>query len=545
MVNREQRCLALILAIGLITSLPSGASEQPAEAAPSALRSQSTADHSTFEALAQRFKSGRELTKACLSCHNLAAKQVHTSTHWNWEFTNEETGQSLGKRNLLNSTLISVSSNGPYCARCHIGNEWTEETFDFSAEEQVDCLACHDTTGTYASKKMHQLRVKCSACHVEFDKSKSRDVVRKPNLSELAKRVGKPNLASCGSCHFYSDGGDGIKHGDLDTSLLSASRHLDVHMAKDGLDYSCTTCHKAEGHQMRGTRYAPEAKDTHGIDVVGGSRATCESCHGLAPHPDSANVKLNDHVDRIACQTCHIPALARGGRPTKTYWDWSTAGRLNDAGKEIVEKDGEGRIIYSSQRGGSQWSENLVPDYVWFNGKIEYLTMDDKIDPASVVQLNTLAGSSDDPESRIWPVKTLRGKQPIDAINETLASVRLFGKKDDAFWKAYDWTASVGAGMKAAGREFSGKVGFVETEMRNPVNHTIAPAEDSLTCVSCHSRNGRMAGVPGIFMPGTGTGAILDIFGLLLIGSSVLVVLGHGTLRVLMKVRNNGRRRPS
>ena len=531
--------------IGLLASLPSGASGEPVEAVPSALRSQSTADHSTFEVLAERFASGRDLTKACLSCHNLAAKQVHTSTHWNWEFANEETGQLLGKRNLLNSTLISVSSNGPYCARCHIGNEWTEETFDFSAEEQVDCLACHDTTGTYASKKMHQLRVKCSACHVEFDKSKSREVVRKPNLSELAKRVGKPNLASCGSCHFYSDGGDGIKHGDLDTSLLSASRHLDVHMAKDGLDYSCTTCHKAEGHEMRGARYAPEAKDTVGVDVVGGSRATCESCHGLAPHPDSANVKLNDHVDRIACQTCHIPALARGGRPTKTYWDWSTAGRLNDAGKEIVEKDGEGRIIYSSQRGGSQWGENLVPDYVWFNGKIEYLTMDDKINPASVVQLNTLAGSSDDPESRIWPVKTLRGKQPIDAINETLAAVRLFGKKDDAFWKAYDWTASVGAGMKAAGREFSGKVGFVETEMRNPVNHTIAPAEDSLTCVSCHSRNGRMAGVPGIFMPGTGSGAIVDIFGLLLIGGSVLVVLGHGTLRVLMKVRNNGRRRPS
>ncbi len=544
-VNRDQRYLVLILAIGLVTSLPSSASGQPAEAAPFALQAQSTADHSMFEALAQRFASGRDLTKACLSCHNLAAKQVHTSTHWNWEFSNQETGQLLGKKNLLNSTLISVSSNGPYCALCHIGNKWTEEAFDFSSEEQVDCLACHDTTGTYASKKMHQLRVKCSACHVEFDQSKAREVVRKPNLSELAKRVGKPNLASCGSCHFYSDGGDGIKHGDLDTSLLSASRHLDAHMAKDGLDYSCTTCHKAEGHEMRGTRYDPEAKDTQGIDVVGGSRATCESCHGLAPHPDSANHKLNDHVDRIACQTCHIPTLARGGRPTKTYWDWSTAGRLDDAGKEIVEKDGEGRIIYSTQRGGSQWAENLVPDYVWFNGKIEYLTIDDKINPDSVVQLNTLAGSSDDPESRIWPVKTLRGKQPIDAVNATLASVRLFGKKDDAFWEAYDWTASVGAGMKAAGREFSGKVGFVETEIRNPINHTIAPAEDSLTCVSCHSRNGRMAGVPGIFMPGRGSGAIVDIFGLLLIGVSVLVVLGHATLRALMKVRNNGRRRPS
>ena len=532
-MNGKTWCQALIFAISLVAILPSGASEKPTEAKPVTIQPQSTADHSTFEILQQRFASGKELTKACLSCHNLAAKQVHGSTHWKWEFPNQKTGQLLGKKNILNSTMISISSNGPYCARCHIGNEWKEEAFDFSAEEQVDCLACHDTTGTYASKKMHQLRVKCSACHMEFDKSKAREVVRQPNLSELAKLVGKPNIRSCGGCHFYSDGGDGIKHGDLDTSLIKATRQLDVHMAKDGLDYTCTTCHTAEGHRMRGNRYAPEAKDTHGIDVVGGSRATCESCHGLAPHPESANVKLNDHVDRIACQTCHIPALARGGLPTQTLWDWSTAGRLNEAGKEIVEKDEEGRIIYSSQRGGSQWAENLVPDYVWFNGKVEYLTMDDAVSPASTAQLNTLSGAADDLESRIWPVKTLRGKQPIDVMSGTLAAVRLFGKQDDAFWKAYDWTAAVGAGMQAAGRDFSGQVGFVETEMRIPVNHMVAPAEEAVSCAECHSRNGLMKDVEGLYMPGIGSLPILDKLFLTMALLALIGVLIHGAIRII------------
>lgn len=525
--------VGLFFAIGLIAASSNWVYGKTPDTVTPAPMQLSTADHSKFEVLQQRFKSGMELTKACLGCHNLAAKQVHTSNHWNWEIPNDKTGQLVGKRNVLNSMMVATSSNGPYCARCHISNEWKDEGFDFTAEEQVDCLACHDTTGTYASNKWHQLRVKCSACHVEWDKSKAREVVRKPNLSELAKQVGKPSVKSCGGCHFYSDGGDGIKHGDLDSSLATAPRHLDVHMAQDGLGYSCTTCHKTEWHQMMGSQYEPESKDEQGVDVAAGSRATCESCHGLVPHPESANPKLNNHVDRIACQTCHIPALARGGRPTKTYWDWSTAGRVDDKGKDIVERDDKGRVIYSSKRGGAQWAENLTPEYVWFNGRIEFTTMDDSIDPAGVVQLNTLAGGPDDPKARIWPVKALRGKQPIDAEQATLVAASLFGKKNDGFWKTFDWTASIDAAMKVAGREFSGQVGFVETEMRIPINHMVAPAEDALACVSCHSREGRMKDVEGLYMPGIGSVPILDKLFLTMALLALSGVLLHGAIRVI------------
>jgi len=59
--------------------------------------------------------------------------------------------------------------------------------------------------------------------------------------------------------------------------------------------------------------------------------ATCQACHGLSPHKDSGMAaKLNHHTDKIACQTCHIPAIARGGVATKMSWDWSTAGRQAD-----------------------------------------------------------------------------------------------------------------------------------------------------------------------------------------------------------------------
>ena len=47
-----------------------------------AYASESTADHSKFKELDKNFKTGPEVTKACLSCHTEAAKQVHKTPHW-------------------------------------------------------------------------------------------------------------------------------------------------------------------------------------------------------------------------------------------------------------------------------------------------------------------------------------------------------------------------------------------------------------------------------------------------------------------------------
>src|SRR5690606_21581623 len=56
-----------------------------------------TADHSKFKELKGPFTSGSEVTKACLSCHTEAGKQVMGTRHWTWESTNPATGQQLGK----------------------------------------------------------------------------------------------------------------------------------------------------------------------------------------------------------------------------------------------------------------------------------------------------------------------------------------------------------------------------------------------------------------------------------------------------------------
>ena len=131
----------------LATLLFAGAA--PAIDAPAPTKLNTTADHSKFKELQQDFASGPEVTKACLTCHTEAASQIHRTKHWNWEFLNPENKQLLGKRNVINNFCISVPSNFAFCTSCHVGYGWKDANFDFKSQENVDCLACHDTTGAY------------------------------------------------------------------------------------------------------------------------------------------------------------------------------------------------------------------------------------------------------------------------------------------------------------------------------------------------------------------------------------------------------------
>ena len=109
----------------------------------------STADHSKFKELQKNFKTGPEVTEACLTCHTEAAKQVQHTKHWTWESVDPKTGQKRGKKNIINNYCTSPISNEKDCMACHAGYGWKDSSFDFTVEKNVDCLVCHDTTGTY------------------------------------------------------------------------------------------------------------------------------------------------------------------------------------------------------------------------------------------------------------------------------------------------------------------------------------------------------------------------------------------------------------
>jgi hypothetical protein len=43
---------------------------------------------------------------------------------------------------------MSIISNEARCTSCHAGYGWKDATFDFTDMTKIDCLVCHDTTGT-------------------------------------------------------------------------------------------------------------------------------------------------------------------------------------------------------------------------------------------------------------------------------------------------------------------------------------------------------------------------------------------------------------
>jgi len=503
----------------------------------------STADHSKFKELQQPFATGPDVTKACLTCHTEAAKQVHKTKHWTWEFLNPENNQRLGKKNVLNNFCISISQNYPFCTSCHAGYGWKDKNFDFTSEVNVDCLACHDTTGSY--KKLPGLAGHPVYKEMEFPPGSGK-IVKPVDLSKVAQKVGKSSRDNCGACHFAGVGGDGVKHGDMDSSLASPDKELDVHMDSTGLDFTCGTCHRTSSHQVPGSRYMPTARDKGGAHIRGkpaeGNPATCQACHGNQPHPvnltklENQGNKLNAHTSKIACQTCHIPSLARGGIATKMSWDWSTAGKMGPNGKPMTKKDEHGHVIYDSRKGDFVMGENVTPEYYWFNGKIKYTLLGDKVDKSKgVTPINRIEGSPTDGKSMIWPMKVMRGKQPFDPVNQTLVMPHTAGNDNIGYWKNFNWENAIADGMQNMGAPFSGKVDFIQTEMFWPSTHMVAPKEKALSCVACHDAKtgGRLKNVKGIYMPGRGdNNQLLDMAGWALALLTLIGVLIHGAGRI-------------
>jgi octaheme c-type cytochrome (tetrathionate reductase family) len=444
---------AALLAVGLPFEGHGTAKPTPPSLAPPEGRNH--LDHAGL--MTGPFTDGPSVTRACLKCHPQSAQEVMKTSHYAWlgeEVAVPGAGHSgksrIGKRNLINNFCLSIESNWDRCTSCHAGYGWKDGSFAFDDEATVDCLVCHDGSGTYR-------------------KAAAGNPAAGTDLAKVAASVARPTRQNCGTCHFAGGGGDAVKHGDLDGSLTFPGAHEDVHMGEHNLQ--CIACHRGSHHQIPGKSMSVST------GLEGGARVECSQCHGEAPHQDR---RINEHVATIACVTCHIPIMAVD-TPTKLVWDWSTAG------KDVAEPNPH---RYLKEKGSFVYAKRVVPEYYWFNGTVERYLKGDRIDPTHPVAINRPLGGIEQAAARIYPFKVHRGKQPYDTVNRILLAAHTTGA--DGYWKTFDWKSALLVGAQAAGLPFSGQFDFAATEMYWPLAHMVRPGAEALGCVDCHGPSGRL-----------------------------------------------------
>jgi octaheme c-type cytochrome (tetrathionate reductase family) len=389
-----------------------------------------------------------------------------------------------GKSDLINNFCQAVPSNEGRCTQCHIGIGWKDKTFDFGNPKNIDCLVCHDQTGTYRKGP-----TTAGAPEPTVD------------LTAVAQSVGQnagvPPIKGCLFCHTNAGGDDNVKHGDISSAFAATTREFDVHMGTDGAaKFNCVNCHQVEkdtagnvlSHGIGGFAY-------HSVDE--GVMKQCTDCHGAAAsiHAGKSVQTIVESHTTLACQTCHIPLIGRQVS-TMTDWRWAQAG-LSAAPAECAPADPAvvpARATYVKQKGCFVWENDVRPELHYFDGRWnrKMVNVNDQyaalpVDLASPTATYQTAGAM------IYPFKRMTGNQPADAGNQTVLVPNLFGNATtdpDAFWVSFDWAKALASGAAYTGQAYTGAFEFVDTVMLLKVDHGVAPGASSYgmdgDCTDCH-----------------------------------------------------------
>jgi hypothetical protein len=292
--------------------------------------------------------------------------------------------------------------------------------------DNIDCLLCH-------APGYKRTVVK------EGDKLR---VAPDPSVDVLkaAQSVQRPTNEMCLRCHAAAGGGPNHKHGVIPT------RDSDVHVAKG---MQCLDCHPSRKHKVAG---GSDIKAQELLDV----KVACENCHS-APHKGQQAKELDRHTARIACQTCHIPAIARDPKmPTIVARDWT----------KPVLNEKTGLFGPTNKAAG-----NLRPEYAWWNRFM-------KVPPEPV-------GSIADPKAKIFPWK----RTDYVVVGDAATGKPVFIKSG-----VYAVTGDPGAAAKKGAEDgkqsYSGAWTGIRETMVFSVNHQVAPKNEALKCGSCHGPEG-------------------------------------------------------
>ncbi len=393
------------------------------------------------------FTDAQAVTLQCLHCHAQQGADILQSSHWTWQRPHRINAgiQNFAKKNDLSTFAIDVTSNPGRCMTCHISTNLLSGRHNPNSAADIDCLVCHDTTGTY--------RRTLGAPENDID------------LVRIAQNVGVPTPDNCLTCHGKDCGLTGLNNqgGFAD----------DIHLKKNGAALRCQKCHPSEGkHRLSRQIAVPNGK---------GQPAGCNSCHGASPHSWK---QLDQHAKTIGCQTCHIPAYARS-TPAVISWNWlpqlpPSSSRQAHPSIPFLLKNG---MILASR---------VQPIYLWDNGSDQMYMRGDRIEPETATTL--IGPTTRDDASLIKPFAVCYATQLYDTKYRYLISPALTSAPESLFIPA-DWHQIAGEGMNGLRLPYSGSYTFTTTVTLRRLNHGIAPASEALDCMDCHGQENRLSGL--------------------------------------------------
>jgi hypothetical protein len=206
----------------------------------------------------------------CIACHQKEATEMLQSLHVKWSGPTPElsntNGAELGKaKGGINTFCTYAMSSKSACFNCHVRADGNAP--DLAKAEDVDCLMCHNDTyqRTFVTDPSTTQTVTNVLGQVKtyvFGKEDAQgNYITVPDFAKMpagtamvnvARTVHMPTTKSCLRCHATAGGGDWTKRGDMGLNSATATVDQDVHLAKDGANLSCTSCHAALNHKLAG-----------------------------------------------------------------------------------------------------------------------------------------------------------------------------------------------------------------------------------------------------------------------------------------------------
>ncbi len=285
----------------------------------------------------------------CIACHSTAGTQVLNSMHGSWSgptpnVTNISGNSGKWKQTNNYCTDPELADYG--CVKCHVTTAAkvlnNDGMVDLSVKNlnanEMDCLMCHQTnyysTFTPTSSRTFTSCVDGSVRTYLVPVAEADGKIHKAvrldlapagtTVLAMARTAHRPNNATCvKKCHAAAGGADGVKRGDIDSTMANPPITTDIHLSSAGTaKLACTSCHAGTGHQIPG-----RGNDMRGEDT-GAVIKKCVDCHtamaGSNGHGTSTTNRAaaDRHIAHVDCTACHIDSYGKG-IPTEMSRDWT------------------------------------------------------------------------------------------------------------------------------------------------------------------------------------------------------------------------------